>query len=62
MLPGDWVLVCTDGLTGAVPDEQIGEVMSTTADAQACAEQLGQIALDQGSRDNVSCILIEIVE
>jgi protein phosphatase len=59
---GDRVLLCTDGLTGAVPDEQMGEVMATTPDVQACAEKLGQIALDQGSRDNVSCILLEFVE
>jgi protein phosphatase len=29
---------------------------------QACAEGLGQLALEAGSRDNVSCIMIEAVE
>jgi len=29
---------------------------------QACAEGLGQLALDSGSRDNVSCVVIEVVE
>jgi protein phosphatase len=59
---GDRILLCTDGLTGAVPDDQICNEMIAVADVQACAEKLGQIALDQGSRDNVSCILIDVVE
>ena len=59
---GDRFLLCTDGLTGAVPDEQLASYISGQADMQACAEGLGQLALDQGSRDNVSCIVIEVLE
>ena len=59
---GDRLLLCTDGLTGVVPDEQLATYISEQAEVQACAEGLGQLALDQGSRDNVSCIVIEIVE
>ena len=59
---GDRFLLCTDGLTGVVPDEQLASYVSEQADVQACAEGLGQLALDQGSRDNVSCIVIEVVE
>ena len=29
---------------------------------QECADGLGQLALDQGSRDNISCVVIEVVE
>jgi protein phosphatase len=29
---------------------------------QQCAEGLGQLALDQNSRDNVSCVVIDVVE
>ena len=59
---GDRVLLCSDGLTGVVPDEQLASFISEQKDVQACAEALGQLALDQGSRDNVSCIVIEVVE
>ena len=58
----DRILLCTDGLTGAVPDEQLASYITDATDIQACAEGLGQLALDQGSRDNVSCIVIEVVE
>lgn len=59
---GDRVLLCTDGLTGVVPDEQLASYITEHPEVQACAEGLGQLALDQGSRDNVSCVVIEVVE
>jgi protein phosphatase len=59
---GDRFLLCTDGLSGVVPDEQIIQCMQDNPDVQKCADALGQLALDMGSRDNVSCIVIEGVE
>ena len=55
-------LLCTDGLCGAVQDDKILEYMLTQPEAQACADGLGQLALDCGSRDNVSCVVIDVVE
>ena len=60
--PGDRFLLCTDGLTGPVTDEQLLSFIQSNPDVQACADGLGQLALDSGSRDNVSCILIEVVD
>jgi serine/threonine protein phosphatase PrpC len=57
---GDRFLLCTDGLTGPVPDHQLLSFMNQTRDVQQCADGLGQLALDNGSRDNVSCIVIEV--
>ena len=59
---GDRFLLCSDGLTGPVPDEKILQFVQEHPDVQACADGLGQLALDMGSRDNVSCIVIEVVE
>jgi serine/threonine protein phosphatase PrpC len=59
---GDRFLLCTDGLSGVVADEQLLEAVKNKADVQECADSLGQLALDSGSRDNVSCIVIEVVE
>jgi PPM family protein phosphatase len=60
--PGDRFLLCTDGLSGVVGDEQLLNFMTEHPDPQQCAEGLGQLALDQGSRDNVSVIVIEVAE
>jgi PPM family protein phosphatase len=57
---GDRFLLCTDGLSGPVPDHQLLSFMSEQADVQQCADGLGQLALDNGSRDNVSCIIMEV--
>lgn len=59
---GDRFLLCTDGLTGVVSDEQILNFMKEKPDPQECADGLGQLALDQGSRDNISCIVLDVVE
>ncbi len=59
---GDRFLLCTDGLSGVVPDEQLLNFIKDKPDVQECADGLGQLALDSGSRDNISCIVIEVVE
>jgi protein phosphatase len=59
---GDRFLLCTDGLSGVVSDEQLLGFVKDKANVQECADGLGQLALDQGSRDNISCIVVEVVE
>ena len=61
LLAGDRFLLCTDGLTGPVNDDGLLQFVDGQADMQACAEGLGQFALESGSRDNVSCIVMEII-
>lgn len=60
--PGDRLVLCSDGMSGAVPDAQILSFVQEHANVQECADGLGQLALDNGSRDNVSCIVIEVVD
>jgi protein phosphatase len=59
---GDRFLLCSDGLTGPVPDAKLLKFIQEHPNVQECADGLGQLALDDGSRDNVSCIVIEVVE
>lgn len=58
---GDRYVLCTDGLHGVVADDKILEFVSNISDAQACSDGLVQLALEAGSRDNVSCIVIDAV-
>jgi protein phosphatase len=60
--PGDRFLLCSDGLSGVVSDDKLLQFIQSQPDVQACADGLGQLALDSGSRDNVSCIVIEAAE
>jgi protein phosphatase len=57
---GDRFLLCTDGLHGVVTDDKILNFMEGHQDPQACSDGLVQLALESGSRDNVSCIVIDV--
>ena len=59
---GDRFLLCTDGLSGVVADAQLLSYIQEHPELQECAEGLCQLALDNGSRDNVSCIVIEVTD
>jgi serine/threonine protein phosphatase PrpC len=59
-LRADWDnvhLLCTDGLTKHVTDEQIAERLRTMTSAKEACEQLLQDALDGGGTDNVTIIV-----
>jgi protein phosphatase len=59
---GDKFVLCSDGMSGVVSDAQIQSFVAEHPEVQACADGLGQLALDNGSRDNVSVIVVEAVE
>lgn len=59
---GDRFIMCTDGLSGVCTDQQLLEFSQNHPETQQCADGLGQYALDNGSRDNVSAIVIDVVE
>jgi serine/threonine protein phosphatase PrpC len=61
-LPGDIYLICSDGLCDMVSDEDIGMALQTLGpNPRLCAQQLVQMANDNGGRDNVSVILIKVL-
>ena len=55
----DAILLCTDGLTGLVEDQEILAVLKTDIDTDAKVEQLIEKANARGGRDNVSIALVE---
>jgi PPM family protein phosphatase len=59
---GDRYILCTDGLHGVVPDDKLIQFASGHENPQACADGLVQLALESGSRDNVSCIIIDVTD
>ncbi len=58
--PGDVYMLCSDGLTGMVPDQQILEVVGLTDDPQEACELLIAEANDAGGTDNISALIIRI--
>ena len=56
---GDWLLLCSDGLTDELEDDAIAAILQQHSDLDAASQTLLQSALDAGGRDNVSVALIE---
>lgn len=60
LLEGDIFLICSDGLYGAVPDEQLCEVLCGAERLDAACKALVELAAAQGSRDNITAVLISV--
>jgi PPM family protein phosphatase len=58
---GDRLLLCSDGLTDLVPDPMVTELLAT-ADPASAAAVLVQAALAAGGRDNVTCVVLDVVD
>ena len=58
---GDRLLLCSDGVSDYVSDEEIAEVVGR-GERDAVAAGLARLALDRGSRDNVSAVVADVAE
>ena len=61
-VPGDRWLLCSDGLSGPVTAETIGEVLAGVADPGQAADQLIDLALRAGGPDNVTAVVFDVVK
>jgi PPM family protein phosphatase len=60
--PGDVFLLCSDGLTGMVPEEEILRVVTqSSGDLQKACQRLIEEANERGGLDNVTAILVKAV-
>lgn len=59
---GDRFLVCSDGLVDEVPEPEIRDVLVGVADPQQATDQLIEMALRHGGRDNVTVVVVDVVE
>jgi len=59
--PGDRVLLASDGLSDLVPEKSIATAVAR-ADLERAVEELVDLALAAGGRDNITCVLGEVVE
>ncbi len=55
------LLLCSDGLSGEVSDEVIRATLLATPGAQAAADVLVSLALQNGGKDNVTVIVLDVL-
>lgn len=60
LLPGDKLLLCSDGVTGIVPIETIAQLVADERPT-VLAETLVRLANEKGTKDNASAVAIEIM-
>ena len=59
---GDRLLLCSDGLFNEVAADQIAAVLRRLADPQEAAAELVRRALESGGRDNVTVLVLDVVD
>ncbi len=57
--PKDRILLCSDGLTNMVEDNEIRRIMCSQRDIAESVERLVAAANENGGRDNISVIIID---
>ena len=57
--PGDLLLMCSDGLSNMLEDEEMRMIIKRQRDIVEMAEELVKAANENGGKDNISVILIE---
>lgn len=58
--PGDMLLVCSDGLTGELPDEELNAILNDASGPAEAADLLVEAALALGAHDNVTVIVVAV--
>lgn len=60
LAPGEALLLCSDGLNGMVPDEQIWQIWRTSMSPQEACDRLVEAANGAGGEDNISVIVAQV--
>ena len=59
---GDRFVLCSDGLSDEVHDNEIHQIVTTITDPQAAADELVAAANRAGGRDNISAIVVDVID
>jgi serine/threonine protein phosphatase PrpC len=59
---GDRYVLCTDGLTNELTEDQIAGVLRRLAAPQDAADELVRLAVAAGGRDNVTAVVVDVVD
>jgi len=58
--PGDMLLLCTDGLSNIVAEDDIIRTLMQSSSPQSAADRLVQMAVKSGGRDNVTAVVARL--
>ncbi len=58
--PADRILICSDGLTAELADDDLSVILASVQDPQNAAIALVDLAVRRGGRDNVSAVVVDV--
>jgi protein phosphatase len=58
--PGDVYILCSDGLSGMMTDEEIRQIVTGSPDIRVACKKLIERANEQGGEDNITAVVIQI--
>jgi len=61
-IPGDRWMLCSDGLSGFVSDEEIAEVLVSVATPDDAVERLISMSMRAGSTDNITVVVADVLD
>ena len=59
---GDRLMLCSDGLTNEVSDEQIASLLRSVSDPEEAAQRLVAEAREHGGNDNITCVVVDVTD
>jgi len=59
---GDRYLLCSDGLFNEVDESRIASVLRRLADPTEAAQELVRLANESAGRDNITCVIVDILD
>jgi len=62
LLPGDYLLLCSDGLTGMVEDARLAEAIQTLREPRKICDHLVALANRNGGVDNITVVVVEVLK
>jgi protein phosphatase len=62
VVPGDYLLLCSDGLTRMVPDQALAEAIGRLRAPQRICDYLIDAANRNGGADNITVVVVQVVE
>jgi PPM family protein phosphatase len=59
---GDRFLICSDGVTAVLTDDEIQEVLGEVAEPADAVDRIIELANDGGGPDNITCVVADLVD
>lgn len=60
LVPGEFLLLCSDGLSNELPDPELRQTVLQGGPAETACRRLIETALARGAHDNITAVLLEV--